>query len=159
MLSAGEGLNNASTEVQGKFTTFEINLLCCAVLAVLTNFKGAFFVWYRLVICKLYTSCVCVCVCVCGPANCLNTQICQSSSASNVYFGRFSLSKLDHYTDCLEKLHALLRSFQANFRRVDLPLLKVRRLLSASFHCTMKFLDKGATCNVSILNNGKIFIV
>jgi len=49
LLAAGEGLNTASTEVQGKFTTFEISLLCCAVYAVLMNFNGAFLVWYRLV--------------------------------------------------------------------------------------------------------------
>jgi len=76
-----------------------------------------------------------------------------------LHFGRFSVSKLGHYTDCLENLHALLHYFQANFKTVDLPLFKLWHLLSASFHCTMKFLDNGATCKASIVNKGNFSIV
>ena len=61
LLAAGEGLNTAAIEVQGKFATFEISLLCCAVCAVLMNCNGAFLVWYRLVFCRLFTSFVWAC--------------------------------------------------------------------------------------------------
>ena len=62
-----------------------------------------------------------VCI-MCMSANCLTTQIYQSSNDSVLYLGDSILNLLRN-TDYLQVLHAFLHSYQANSRKVGLPWL------------------------------------
>lgn len=55
-------------------------------------------------------------------ANCLTTQICQSSNDSVLYLGDSSLNLLQK-TDYLQVLHAFPHSYHANSKKVGLPWL------------------------------------